>query len=62
MHGTEDKLVPCSASRMIHEKAGSGDKTLELYQGLYHEILNELPEDRARVMEDMWRWIKARIG
>lgn len=59
MHGTEDALVGPDSSRMLYERAASVDKTLKLYEGLYHEILNE-PE-RAQVLADIIAWLDARI-
>jgi alpha-beta hydrolase superfamily lysophospholipase len=58
MHGTADRIVPVAASLMVHDGALSEDKRLELYDGLYHEILNEPEQDR--VMNDVVGWIKAR--
>ena len=55
LHGTADKLVPPSASKAVAEKAGSPDLTLKLYDGLYHEILNE-PE-RDEVVGDIVAWL-----
>jgi len=60
MHGTGDRIVPQAASLMVHDGALSEDKHLELYDGLYHEILNE-PEQQ-RVMDDVVGWIRARAG
>jgi acylglycerol lipase len=57
-HGTDDKIVNSDASKRLHERVGSQDKTLRLYPGLYHEILNE-PE-RDQVMQDMIDWLDAR--
>jgi len=59
MHGTGDKIVPLAGSLMVHDGAGSDDKQLELYDGLYHEILNE-PEQQ-RVMDDVVAWLQARL-
>ena len=59
MHGTGDRIVPMAASLMVHGGAGSEDKQLELYEGLYHEILNE-PEQQ-QVMDDIVAWIQARL-
>jgi len=58
MHGGADELVPQAGSRMIHERAGSKDKTLEIWEGLYHEILNE-PEQQ-RVLELVVGWLGER--
>jgi acylglycerol lipase len=55
MHGTADKLAPPAGSTMVHERAGSADKTLKLYEGLYHEILNE-PEQET-VISDLLGWL-----
>jgi alpha-beta hydrolase superfamily lysophospholipase len=60
MVGTGDRIVPPAASRMVHKRASSADKTLREYEGLYHEILNE-PE-RAEVMDDLVGWLDAHVG
>lgn len=59
MHGTDDVLVDPDSSRVLYARAASADKTLKLYEGLYHEILNE-PE-RGQVLADIIAWIDARI-
>lgn len=59
MHGTEDRLTNVEGSKMLHEQAASEDKTLKLYEGLYHEILNE-PE-QEQVIEDILQWIEKRL-
>ena len=58
-HGTGDKIVNSLASERLHDRIGSQDKTLKLYPGLYHEILNE-PE-RDQVMQDMIDWLDERV-
>lgn len=58
LHGTDDKLVPFRGSVQLNETACSTDKTLKLYEGLYHEVLNE-PE-RGQVMADIAAWLDAR--
>ena len=55
LHGTEDRLVDAKASRLVHDRASSPDKTLRLYEGLYHEVFNE-PE-RDRVLADLSGWL-----
>jgi len=55
LHGAEDRLVPAKASRLVHDRASSPDKTLRLYDGLYHEVFNE-PE-RDRVLADLSGWL-----
>jgi acylglycerol lipase len=55
--GTADELVPPRSSELVYEWAGSEDKTLKRYDGLYHEILNE-PE-RETVVADTLAWLDA---
>jgi alpha-beta hydrolase superfamily lysophospholipase len=59
MHGTGDTLVPPAATDMIDERAGSADKTVIRYDGLYHELLNE-PE-RERVLGDIADWLDTHV-
>lgn len=58
LQGTEDRLVDPRGAQFLHREAGSEDKTLELYAGLYHEVFNE-PE-RDRVLADLYYWLEAR--
>lgn len=59
MHGTADKLADMSGSEMLYEKVSSADKTLKLYDGLYHEILNEPEQDQVKT--DMISWLDSHI-
>jgi acylglycerol lipase len=58
LHGSDDRLCSPDGSRMVHSLAASPDKTLKIYDGLYHEVFNE-PE-RAQVVGDLVEWIVAR--
>lgn len=59
MHGTADRLADPAGSKQLYERAQSHDKTLKLYEGFYHEILNE-PE-KERVLGDIVEWINERL-
>jgi alpha-beta hydrolase superfamily lysophospholipase len=54
-HGTEDKATKPSGSRRFYDTAGSKDKTLKLYEGHYHDLLNDLGKEE--VMGDITAWI-----
>lgn len=56
LYGAEDKVTSPDGSRMIVDRAGSSDKTLKIYDGLFHEIHNE-PEQET-VFADILRWLK----
>lgn len=58
LHGSADKLTPESGSRLLFERAGSPDKNIKVYPGLYHEILNE-PEQNT-VLADITTWLDER--
>lgn len=59
LHGTEDKVTKPSGSRHFYEQAGSADKTLKLYDGHFHDLLNDL--DKDVVMADIKNWIGAHL-
>lgn len=58
MHGGDDCLVPPSASRKLYEKLPSPDKTLKIYEGLRHEIFNEV--EKEKVLSDLAEWLSKR--
>jgi len=57
VQGSEDKLVDPRGAQMLYDRASSTDKTIKVYEGLYHEVFNE-PE-RARVLGDVEAWLAA---
>ena len=62
MHGGDDGIAPVEGSRMVNRLAGSEDKQLKVYDGLRHEIFNERPADRERVLDDLLAWLDAHAG
>jgi alpha-beta hydrolase superfamily lysophospholipase len=57
----EDHLVDAQASKTFYEKLTVEDKTLHFYDGLYHEVYNELAPDRKKVLDDLENWIMGRV-
>ena len=57
LHGGADPIADASGSQELLQLLGSGDKTLKIYDGLYHEVFNE-PE-RDRVIGDVIAWLDA---
>ena len=55
MQGTADGLVDPGCGPHVYGRAGSVDKTLKMYDGLWHEIFNE-PE-RDHVLADLTGWL-----
>jgi acylglycerol lipase len=59
MHGTADKATRPSGSQLFFDTAGSSDKTLKLYPGHFHDLLNDV--GREDVMADILDWIRVRL-
>lgn len=59
MHGTADKATMPAGSQFFHDTAGSSDKTLKLYEGHFHDLLNDIGKEQ--VMADIVQWISSRL-
>ncbi|HMG18494.1 MAG TPA: lysophospholipase [Gemmatimonadales bacterium] len=59
LHGTVDKATVPSGSRFFYETAGSKDKTLQMYEGHFHDLLNDFGKEK--VMADIQSWIDKRV-
>ncbi|MBR6800547.1 MAG: lysophospholipase [Eubacteriaceae bacterium] len=59
LHGSEDKLSDPQASVNFYNNISSSDKSLKMYEGLYHEILNEPEKDE--VISDILAWLEERV-
>jgi alpha-beta hydrolase superfamily lysophospholipase len=57
--GSQDTAF--SGQKELYEKIGAKDKTFKLYEGLKHEVYNELPVDRAIVLADLHTWLDAHL-
>ena len=59
LHGTADKATKPSGSQTFYDAAASADKSLKLYEGHYHDLLNDLEKDV--VMNDIVAWLHERV-
>jgi acylglycerol lipase len=59
LHGTLDQNTKPSGSQHFYDMVGSVDKTLKLYEGGLHDLLNDI--DKRTVMQDIQNWIGARL-
>ena len=50
-----------SGQRDLFEMVGAKDKTFKLYEGLKHEVYNELAQDRIKVLQDLRSWLDAHV-
>lgn len=59
LHGTTDQVTLAEGSRRFHAAAGAADRTLRLYEGYAHDLLNDV--GRERVLREIVEWIEARL-
>ena len=59
IQGGADRLVDPEGAKMLFETVQSPDKTIKIYEGLYHEIFNE-PE-RDQVLADVEGWLESHL-
>ena len=59
LHGSEDKIVPVEASKEFFDLVKVADKELKIFNGMYHEILNE--KEKEKVLNAILKWIKRHL-
>jgi alpha-beta hydrolase superfamily lysophospholipase len=59
LHGTRDKVTKPHGSQLFYDTARSTDKTLRLYDGHFHDLLNDLGKEQ--VMGEVTQWIDAHV-
>ncbi|HQO40223.1 MAG TPA: lysophospholipase [Spirochaetota bacterium] len=61
-HGRDDQIVDYKGAEQFYKNASSSVKKLFLYEGLYHETINESPAEAEKVLSDVTGWIVSHIG
>jgi alpha-beta hydrolase superfamily lysophospholipase len=59
VQGSADRLVDPYGARMLYGAISSVDKTVKIYDGLYHEVFNEPEHDQ--VLGDVEAWLESRL-
>ncbi|MBW1792235.1 MAG: lysophospholipase, partial [Deltaproteobacteria bacterium] len=59
VQGGDDKIVDPSGAQLLYDLVGSGDKTIKIYDGFYHEVFNE--PDHKQVLNDVKTWLEAHL-
>jgi len=54
----EDYLVSADSSKRFFEKLTLQDKTLHVYDDMYHEIYNAPEDQKERVLDDLETWLQ----
>ncbi len=60
LHGSDDKILDVSGSQLLYKECGCADdqKKLVIYEGYYHEVLNE--EIRPQVVQEIVDFLEHR--
>jgi alpha-beta hydrolase superfamily lysophospholipase len=56
--GGADPIASPPRARALFDRLGSADKRLQVYDGLFHEVFNEL--ERGQVVADLLAWLNER--
>jgi alpha-beta hydrolase superfamily lysophospholipase len=59
IQGGADGIVDPTVATELYRRIGGSDKTLKVYDGFYHESLNEIGKES--VLADIDNWLSARI-
>ncbi|KAL6850060.1 hypothetical protein ACP4OV_020687 [Aristida adscensionis] len=60
VHGGDDTVCDPACAEELHRRAGSRDKTLRVYPGMWHQIVGEPQENVDKVFDEIVAWLKAR--
>lgn len=60
VHGGDDLVCDPECVKELYRRATSGDKTLKIYPGMWHQLIGEPEENVNLVFGDMIEWLKSR--
>ena len=60
IHGTSDSVARPEGSKEFYSRATAADKTLKLYEGYFHDPLNDVGKEV--VMTDIRAWLEQRLA
>lgn len=63
LHGEEDKVTDKAVSIQLFNVASSSDKTMKLYDGMWHGLLYGEPEENTEIVfRDIVNWLDERAA
>ncbi|GAV69972.1 Abhydrolase_6 domain-containing protein [Cephalotus follicularis] len=60
VHGSEDKVCDPECAEDLYKRAASKDKTIKIYEGMWHQMVGEPQESCDLVFGDVLEWFKVR--
>jgi alpha-beta hydrolase superfamily lysophospholipase len=62
VHGGDDTVCDPACVEELHRRAGSKDKTLRIYPGMWHQIVGEPEENVEKAFDEIIAWLKDRAA
>lgn len=59
LHGSADPIADVAGTEAFYRALGSENKTLKVFEGGYHELLNDL--DKVQVAETVLNWLESHL-
>jgi alpha-beta hydrolase superfamily lysophospholipase len=59
LHGGSDMIISPDDAKHLYQSVSSEDKEITIYEGLYHEILNERTKDN--IIDQIHAWVERRL-
>ncbi|KAH7547904.1 hypothetical protein ACOSP7_032829 [Xanthoceras sorbifolium] len=59
-HGSDDVVCDPGCAEELYKRATSGDKTLNIYPGMWHQLVGEPEKNVELVFGDMVEWLRTR--
>jgi alpha-beta hydrolase superfamily lysophospholipase len=60
MHGEDDLVTDPECSKILHSKVSSKDKTIKMYDSVWHSFGGEPEDSKRRIYEDVSEWLRKR--
>ncbi len=57
IHGADDRIVDFRGSKEVMARASSPNKQFYLFEGLFHETMNEISPEKEKVVNTIREWI-----
>ncbi|CAM6124854.1 unnamed protein product [Calypogeia fissa] len=57
VHGRLDVVTDPTGSEALYEKASSTDKAVHVYDGMWHQLVGETPENVEQVFGTLFQWL-----
>ncbi|XP_042501242.1 caffeoylshikimate esterase-like [Macadamia integrifolia] len=58
VHGEDDLVCDSDSARLVYELAGSKDKTLKIFPGMWHQLIGETKENVELVFQTIFSWLR----